>query len=415
MSPELLLYIILGIVIVSTFFDFIVETLNISHITPTVPKAFGKLYDKVRYQKSQDYLKENTHLSMFQTLYNTVISISFILLGGFNSLDHLVRMTEAGPLLRGLYFILILTIATQIINLPFKLKVTFGIEKKYEFNTITPKLFITDMLKGLVLSILIGGPILALVLSFFSVAGPSAWLYIWGVLSLIQGLLLFIAPVLLMPLFNTFEPLEDRELKTAILNYCDKENFTLKGLFKMDGSKRSKKSNAFFTGFGKFRRIVLFDTLIEKHSVEELVGIVAHEMGHYKKKHILKMIITSTLSSGLMLFLLSKTLLNPLLFAAFKMDYVSIYASLVFFGFLYSPVEEILGIFSNISSRKHEFEADAYAVSTTGNKAAMITALKKLSVDNLSNLCPHPLKVWLSYSHPPVLQRIKSIEAYDVD
>ena len=214
-----------------------------------------------------------------------------------------------------------------------------------------------------------------------------------------------------MPLFNKFEPLEEGELKTKINDYADKEKFKLEGIFKMDGSKRSTKSNAFFTGIGSKRRVVLFDTLIKNHTVSELVGVLAHEIGHYKRKHILKMLIVSTISTGAMFWVLSFFLNNPGLFDAFKMENVSVYASLIFFAFLYSPIETLLGIFSHLMSRKHEYEADEFAVTTTKDPQSFIDALKKLSVDNLSNLTPHPMKVFLEYSHPTVLDRIKAIKA----
>jgi STE24 endopeptidase len=215
--------------------------------------------------------------------------------------------------------------------------------------------------------------------------------------------------VVIMPLFNKFFPIEEGELKRAIEDYAAKQDFKLKGIFTMDGSKRSTKSNAFFTGFGRFRRIVLFDTLIPKHTVEELVSVLAHEMGHYKKGHIRKSIVLSILTTGVMFFILSLFINNKELFSAFKMQETSIYASLVFFGFLYTPIEMILSVFENILSRRHEYDSDAYAVTTYKKPEAMITALKKLNVDNLSNLTPHPLKVFLSYSHPPILERIKAI------
>lgn len=219
----------------------------------------------------------------------------------------------------------------------------------------------------------------------------------------------FIAPVVIMPIFNKFVPLEDSELKSAVENYAHTQNFKMKGLFKMDGSRRSTKSNAYFSGFGKFRRIVLFDTLIEKHTVNELVSVLAHEMGHFKKKHIYKTMIIGIITTGLLFFILSFFINNPGLFKAFGMENTSIYASLLFFGFLYSPFMEIISLYGNCLSRKHEYEADAFAVSTVKDPEALISALKKLSADNLSNLTPHPLMVFLKYTHPPVLKRIERI------
>jgi STE24 endopeptidase len=229
------------------------------------------------------------------------------------------------------------------------------------------------------------------------------------VVVLFQIVLLFLAPVIIFPLFNKFYPLEDGELKTAIEDYARSQHFKMRGIFKMDASKRSTKSNAFFAGFGRFRRIVLFDTLIDRHTVDELVSVLAHEMGHYKRKHILKSILISVMTTGLVFFVLSLFINNKGLFSAFKMQHTSIYASLFFFAFLYSPINLAISIFSNILSRRHEYEADAYAVSTYRKPESMISALKKLTVDNLSNLTPHPLKVFLSYRHPPVLERIRAI------
>jgi STE24 endopeptidase len=238
-----------------------------------------------------------------------------------------------------------------------------------------------------------------------------AWLYSWGALVVVQMVLMYIAPVYIMPLFNKFEPLEDGELKSSIQDYAKKEGFALQGIFKMDGSKRSTKSNAYFTGFGKMRRIVLFDTLIEKHSVAELVSVLAHEVGHYKLKHITKMVAVSILSTGLMFYILSLFISQPGLYEAFGVEGTPLYAGFIFFGFLYTPINLILSIFGNIMSRKHEFEADAFAVNTAKEPDSMVAALKKLSVDNLSNLTPHPALVFMEYSHPPVLERIKAIRS----
>jgi STE24 endopeptidase len=220
---------------------------------------------------------------------------------------------------------------------------------------------------------------------------------------------MFIAPVVILPLFNKFTPVESGPLSEAVKHYAESQNFKIKGIFKMDASRRSTKSNAFFTGFGRFRRIVLFDTLIEKHSVEELVAILAHEMGHYKKKHIQKNLLMSFMTTGIMFFILSFFLNNPGLFEAFKMQDTSIYASLLFFGFLYSPIEMMISLYSNHLSRKYEYEADAFSAATYADPESMVSALKKLTVENLSNLTPHPLMVFLEYSHPPVLERIKAL------
>jgi STE24 endopeptidase len=268
------------------------------------------------------------------------------------------------------------------------------------------------MLKGLVLGAALGGPILAAVIGFFLKSGSSGWLYAWIAFTVIQLLLTFLAPAVIMPLFNKFDPLPEGELKAEIERFAHKNEFALQGIFRMDSSKRSTKSNAFFTGFGRFRRLVLFDTLIEKHSRDELVAVLAHEIGHFKRKHIQKTIALSIVTTGVMFYVLGLFLNNPSLFAAFGMSQVSVYASLVFVAFLFSPVMRFLSIFTHLLSRKHEFEADEYAVETYGKPDELISALKKLSIDNMSNLTPHPLKVMLDYTHPPILQRIKALRAH---
>jgi STE24 endopeptidase len=335
----------------------------------------------------------------------------FILAGGFNYVDQFARSFNLGSIPTGLMFAGILVFVSQLLHIPFSVYSTFVIEDKYGFNRTTVKTFALDILKSWLLMALIGGALFSIVIWFFDRTGTWAWLYCWIAVVVIQLFLTFIAPVVIMPLFNKFIPLEDGELKSSIENYARLQGFKIKGVFKMDASKRSTKSNAFFTGFGRFRRIVLFDTLIEKHTVDELASVLAHEMGHYKKKHILISIIISIITSGLMFFILALFLNNQELFAAFKMQHTSVYASLLFFGFLYAPIEMVLGIFGNMLSRRHEYAADAYAITTYRKPEAMIAALKKLSVDNLSNLTPHPLKVLLQYSHPPVLERIRAIRA----
>jgi STE24 endopeptidase len=374
-----------------------------------LPHEFEGYYEGEKYKKSQEYLKENTRFGIISDTITTPIIIIFILVGGFNAVDRFARSLELGPIPTGLIFAGVLMLAYHIFHIPFSIYGTFVIEEKFGFNKTTVKTFILDILKTWALVIVIGAILLSVVLWFFEKAGGGAWLYCWIAITLFQIFLMFIAPVTIMPLFNKYTPLEDGELKRAIEEYAGAQGFKMKGIFTMDGSKRSTKSNAFFTGFGRFRRIVLFDTLIEKHSVVELVSVLAHEMGHYKKKHILKSIIISILTAGLMFYILSLFINNRELFAAFKMEETSIYASLFFFGFLYTPIEMILSLFGNMLSRRHEYDADAYAVKTYREPEAMITALKKLNVENLSNLTPHPVKVFLSYSHPPILQRIKAI------
>ena len=297
----------------------------------------------------------------------------------------------------------------RVLHLPFSMYGTFVIEEKYGFNRTTPRTFVLDIVKALILTAIIGAPVFSAVLWFFAFAGNLAWLYCWAAIVAIQILILFLAPYIIMPLFNKFQPLEDGALRTAIEEYARGQQFRMKGVYKMDGSKRSAKSNAFFTGFGRSRRIVLFDTLIERHTVPELVGVLAHEIGHYKKKHILQSMVISIVHTGVMLYLLSIFVSHAGLFDAFQMEHVSVYAGMIFFGLLFTPIEMILSLLMNILSRHNEFEADRFAGDNTGEPERMIDALKKLSADNLANLTPHPFYVLLHYSHPPLLQRIAAL------
>jgi len=390
--------------------DSIVDWLNIRAVSVDIPKEFKGVYDEEKYAQSQRYLRDTTRFGFVKQCFQSAITVAFILFGGFNVLDVWVRSFELSTLFTGLVYCLILVVALIFIGLPFSYYSTFVIESKFGFNKSTPAVFWGDFFKSLVLSVLIGSPILLAILWFFESLGSIAWLVAWGFLVGVQLILVYIAPSLIMPLFNKFEPLADGELKDKLEAYSKAHEFAFEGIYTMDGSKRSSKSNAYFTGFGKQRRIVLFDTLIEKHSADELLVILAHEMGHYKLRHIHKSLFISMVSSGLMLYLLSLFINNELLAQAFGMESVSIYTSLIFFSFLFQPIEALFGIFTHYMSRRHEFEADAFAVSTTQLPDALISGLKRLCVDNLSNLEPHWLKVVIDYTHPPVLKRIQAID-----
>ena len=392
---------------------YVVETiadyLNAKNISNDIPKEFEGYYDKAKYEKSQDYLRAQTKFSINSATFFLVFQIVFITKGGFNIVDSIARSFGFGEIATGLIFAGILLLTLAILKIPFSAYSTFVIEEKFGFNRTTVKTFIADLIKGWIIGAVIGGAAFAVVIWFFSSFGKFAWLYAFAAVAVFELLITFVYPVAIMPLFNKFTPLEDGELKTSVEDYARKEKFKMKGLFTMDNSKRSTKSNAFFAGFGRFRRIVLFDTLIQKHTVDELTSVLAHEMGHFKLGHIIRQMIFGFITMAFMFFLLSLFINASWLFEAFRTQYYSVYASIIFFGFLYSPVSMIIGIISSGFSRKHEYEADAYAVTTYKKPEAMADALKKLSVDNLSNLQPHPFKVFLEYSHPPVLERIKAI------
>jgi STE24 endopeptidase len=411
MNPYLIL--ILGILMGAYLLDAVVAVLNARHAKPDLPEEFVGYYPADRYRRSQEYLKENTR---FKIISNTVFSalvIAFILLGGFQVVDQFARGFELGPVLTGLIFAGAILLVAQLVQIPFSIYDTFVIEERYGFNRTTPKTFFLDILKVWALVAVIGGVAFSVVLWVFQVGGSWAWAYCWAAVTLFQILITFVAPVVILPLFNKFTPLESGSLRQAIQDYAGSQDFKQKGIFTMDGSRRSAKTNAFFTGFGRFRRIVLFDTLMERHAADEIVAILAHEMGHHKNRHILKSTFLSILTTGLMFFFLSFFINNQGLFSAFRMEETSIYASLFFFGFLYAPMDMVLSVFGNALSRRHEYQADAYVVRTYERPQSLIRALKKLSVENLVNLTPHPLTVFLTFSHPPVLERIKAIEKQD--
>jgi STE24 endopeptidase len=402
------LIIIIAFLLLSFTISSISDYLNAKNLKESLPDEFVGYYDEEKYKKSQNYLKDRTKFSFISSLTSLIVSIAFILVGGFNYVDLFARSFGFGEIVTGLIFVAALYFLLEIIGIPFSVYSTFVIEEKYGFNKTTVKIFISDI-KNLILTAVIGLPIFAVIVMFFVKYGSLAWIYASVTVILFELLITFIAPLFIMPLFNKYVPLEDGELKTELEKYAKEQNFKMKGLYKMDGSKRSTKTNAFFTGFGKFRRIVLFDTLIAKHTTQELVSVLAHEMGHYKKGHIHKFMIMSFINTIIIFFLLSLFIGNEGLFAAFKMQHISVYGALIFFGFLYTPISMFLSILQNVISRKYEYEADRYSVTTYKNPKAMIEALKKLSVDNLSNLTPHKMKVFMEYSHPPVLDRIKAI------
>jgi STE24 endopeptidase len=328
--------IILATLIVSYLIDLFTEVLNLKALRKELPREFEGVYDSGKYRKSQVYTRVRTHFGFITSTFGLAVVLIFWFSGGFNYLDQLVRSWEAGSIWTGLLYIGILVFARAFLSLPFSIYSTFVIEERFGFNK--------DLLKGTALGIVIGGAVLAGVLAFFEYAGSYAWLYCWIATILFSLFMQFIAPTWIMPLFNKFTPLEEGELRSAILSYADSVNFPLKNVFVMDGSKRSTKSNAFFTGFGKNKRIALFDTLVEKHSVKELVAVLAHEIGHYKKKHIWQGTLISVIHTGIVFYLLSIFLSHRGLFEAFYMENMSVYAGLIFFGMLYSPIEMILSI-----------------------------------------------------------------------
>ena len=401
------------IILAAIIFDFalnsLADYLNLTMLRNDLPDAFREVYDPDRYRKSQRYLKVNTRFGWVTATFNLTVILVFWFAKGFPLLDEWVRSFNYGPVITGLIYMAILLLFKGLLSLPFSIYATFVIEERFGFNQTTWTTFVKDLAKGLLLAVLLGAPLLAGILAFFVHAGTNAWWYCWIAVTIYMLGVQFIAPTWIMPLFNKFTPLEAGELKSAILSYAGSINFPIENVYVMDGSRRSSKSNAFFTGFGKHRRIVLFDTLIKRHTTGELLAVLAHEMGHYKKKHILQTMVLGILQMGIMLFLLSLFISDQGLFDAFYMPQKSVYAGLIFFAMLYSPLDFFIGLFMQMLSRRNETAADRFSAETTHDPQSMVAALKKLSVHNLSNLMPHPFYVFLNYSHPPVLQRIREL------
>ncbi len=407
---------IIGIIILlAIVFDLILNALadyhNLKMLRKDLPDSFRGVYDPERYRRSQDYLRVNTRFGWVTSTINIALVLIFWFGKGFPILDQWVRSWNQGPVVTGLMYIGVLMILMATLSLPFSIYATFGIEERFGFNKTTWSTFIKDKIKGFFLGLVLGGPLLAAILAFFEYAGPNAWWYCWIAGTCYSLVVQFIAPTWIMPLFNKFTPLDEGKLKEAILSYARSIKFPLENVFVMDGSRRSSKSNAFFTGFGRHKRIVLFDTLIERHTVSELVAVLAHEMGHYKKKHVLSMLVVGILQTGIMFFLLSVFISYQGLFDAFYMERPTVYAGLIFFAMLYSPMEFFVGLIIRMFSRRNEYQADRFSIETAKDAGSMVAALKKLSAHNLSNLNPHPFYVFLNYSHPPVLERIKFIES----
>lgn len=402
--------VILATLIVSVVLDTVAELLNLRALSPVLPEEFRDVYDEEKYARSQEYTRVRTRFGFVTAAFDTALLLGFWFAGGFNWLDLLVRSLGWPELPTGLLYISLLALGMGIFFLPFRIYSTFVIEQRFGFNRMTVKTFVLDLLKGAALGIAVGLPVLALVLWLFASAGSLAWLYAWLAVTAFSIVMQYVAPTWIMPLFNKFTPLDESPLRDEILAYADSVRFPLKGVYVMDGSRRSSRANAFFTGFGKNKRIALFDTLIEKHTAEELTAVLAHEIGHYRKKHIVIGMLIGIVETGVMFFLLSLFVSSPALAEAFFMQHVSSYAGLVFFGMLYEPLSTLLSLGMHALSRRHEFEADRYAVQTYRKPDVFISALKKLAASNLSNVTPHPLYAFLHYSHPPIRERLTRIQ-----
>jgi STE24 endopeptidase len=409
MDAHGILILLLAILTFDFVFNKVLEYLNIRSMKEELPEEVKDIYDEEKYKKSIAYAKANNSFGLLTSAFSFVLSFILLVTGFFGWFDQLVSDFINSPTAVSLVFFGILFLASDLINIPFQIYDTFVIEEKFGFNRTSPKTFILDKLKGYVLTALIGGVILFILLKLIALFGPDFWIYFWIVISCFILFVNMFYTSLILPIFSKLTPLEDGELKEEIKAYSKKVNFPLDNIFVIDGSKRSAKSNAFFSGIGKKKKIVLYDTLIKNHSKEELVAVLAHEVGHFKKKHIISGYILSILQTGLTLFIMSLILFSPAVSQALGADRLAVHLNLLAFGILYSPISHFLSVFMNMLSRKNEFEADAYAAETYDG-TYLQQALKRLSVDNLSNLFPHPAYVFVNYSHPPLLKRLAAMQ-----
>ena len=409
MTATTLHWVIIAIISLEFLVDQYLDHLNNKRLKDPVPDELDDIYDDESYEKQQSYNQEKSRFSDIASLFSFTVLIVFLLLDGFAHVDQLARSFTDHSLLISLSFFGVIFIANDLISIPFDLYATFVIEEKYGFNKMTGKTFITDKLKGYLLTIIIGGGILALLILFYQEVQDDFWWYAWILISLFSLLMNMFYARLIVPLFNKQTPLEEGDLKEKIQEFAQKNGFQLKNVYVIDGSKRSTKANAYFSGFGREKRITLYDTLINDLENEEIVAVLAHEIGHYKKKHIIVNLIISILVTGFTLWLLSLFIGNPILAQALGVDQPSFHIGLVAFGILYSPISTVTGLLMNILSRKFEYQADDFA-KQTHNAKDLINALKKLTRKSFSNLTPHPAYVFMNYSHPSLYQRVKAME-----
>jgi len=405
MTAQTLFYIIIGIIVINFIKDKILDAVNAKHYNDPIPEELKDVYDETEYKTSQAYKATNYGFSLWSSLFSIILTLAFLLLDGFEYLDNIARNYSENPIIIALIFFGIIMIASDIITTPFAYYKTFVIEEKFGFNKTTKKLFFLDKLKGLAMMVIIGGGIIALIVWFYQLTGNQFWLYAWGTVTLFTVFMNMFYSKLIVPLFNKQTPLEDGDLRNKISDYAKSVGFNLNKIFIIDGSKRSTKANAYFSGFGSEKRVTLYDTLVNDLDDDEIVAVLAHEVGHYKKKHIIFNLVTSILLTGLTLYVLSIFISNPLLSNAIGVEIPSFHVGLIAFGLLYSPISEITGLLMNYVSRVFEYQADNYAKNTY-KAEPLITSLKKLSKNSLSNLTPHKAYVFMHYSHPTLLERV---------
>ncbi|AYN68522.1 M48 family peptidase [Euzebyella marina] len=406
---NILFYVIIAILV----FQFVLETtldyLNARHYSDPIPDDLGDVFDEKEYLKSQDYKKTNYKFGLFTSSFSLLLTLGFLSFGGFEMVDQYVRSITEEPIFMALLFFGIIMIGNDLITLPFSYYSTFIIEERFGFNKTSKKLFFFDKLKGWLMLALFGGGILASIILFFELAGPNFWIYAWAIVATFTIFMNLFYSKLIVPIFNKQTPLEQGSLKNKIEGFAQNVGFELQNIFVIDGSKRSTKANAYFSGFGREKRVTLYDTLINDLEEEEIVAVLAHEVGHYKKNHIIFNLTASLVLTAATLFILSLFINNPEVSYAIGVTNPSFHAALIGFAILYSPISEITGLIMNHLSRKFEYQADDYAKSTYA-ALPLISSLKKLSKNSLSNLTPHPAYVFMHYSHPPLSKRIANLK-----
>lgn len=402
-------FIIISIAVLEFLLERVLDYLNSTKRSTVLPKELEGIYDAEKYKKQQLYEKTNSRFSAILSTFNLLIILLMLFLGGFSYVNQIALGISEQPVITALIFFGILMISYEIINIPFALYDTFVIEERFGFNKTTPKIFVLDKIKSWILASVIGGSLLSLIILFYQKTSENFWIYAWILISAFSIFLVMFYSTLIVPLFNKQTPLEQGELRDKIKNFCEKVGFKLDNIFVIDGSKRSTKANAYFIGLWRKKRIVLFDTLIKDLNFHEIVAVLAHEVGHYIKKHTLQDIVLLIIQTGLMLYIFSLFVESPELSKALGVETPSFHIGLIAYGILYSPISIILGLVMNILSRKKEYEADRF-VKENYEAKELASSLKKLSVKNLSNLAPHPAYVFFYYSHPPILQRLKALE-----
>lgn len=413
MEYTILFWIIIAILLLDFAIENTLSYLNGKNAGVELPDEVKDIYDSEKYNKQQAYFQVNQKFSRITSVFGTLVTLAMFFLFGFNFVDEIARGFTDSTILVALIFFGIIFFANELISIPFGIYKTFVIEEKFGFNKMSPAIFATDLLKEWVMTAVLGGGLFALLMVIYEQVGDWFWLLGWGLMSAISIFLMMFYSNLIVPLFNKQTPLEAGELRDAIETFCNKAGFKLDNLYVIDGSKRTTKANAYFSGLGAKKRIVLYDTLINTLTTEEIVAVLAHEIGHYKKKHTMKTLILSLINNGVMFFLLSLALGkadsgNPEIALALGSDIPSFHFSMIVFGILFSPISTFIGLGLNTFSRKNEYEADAFAKSF-GLAAPLGSALKKLSESTLSNLTPHPYYVFFHYSHPTLLQRLRAL------